>query len=781
MFHAIDSEYNLLIQSKRFNMPRLRSLAGRIERQRNRENSRIRRNNNVNSVDGNNANNENNLIDILHDRFRVALQLIPRNFDSYSLGEMDLICRFCDAKHFASEVTANDYDEFTMCCHKGKVFLLPFPQNQFFNRLYEGLKSNNLRVKNKSKNYFDNIRNYNSAFAMVSSEANISDVVSHGVYHFKIHNVFYHRNGPLTAAAGRDPMYAQLYFYDVDIANEFRMRQRSNESCDRVLMNNISRELNRINPFVQSFFTMKEHCQRVENSEHEMSMLITMNANTDVRRFNDAIATDVAVIFKSTDGEPPYERNMITFSKTNAVVRRVSVLSSALDPLAYPLLFPSGETGWHPNMTHNVARNSDARNSTSVNPRNKVTMLQYACYRLALRDNMFSLLHHCKKLFLQWIVDMYVRIEGSRLHFLRHNQANLRSELYCNLTDHFATNVNVDLPLGRRIILPTSFVGSPRNMHQNYLDAMSIVAQFGKPSLFITMTCNPQWPEIVQVLEDVETSNFRPELIVRVFKGKLKELIYAIVTREIFGKVVAIFYTIEFQKRGLPHAHILVTLVNDQRIQGAIDIDRTVCAEIPNPNTHPKLHEYVVKHMMHGPCGLLNPNSVCMRDGKCTKEFPKNFNETTLESINGYPLYRRRDSGISANVRGQTLDNRYVVPFNPYLLAKFNCHINVEVCTTVKSVKYIYKYIYKGYDSATIQIQNDDEQVQQQMVHDEISNFLNARYVGSTEAMWRIFEFPMHYQSHVIIRLDIHLENSHNVIFREGNELQAMQRPHQTK
>lgn len=150
------------------------------------------------------------------------------------------------------------------------------------------------------------------------------------------------------------------------------------------------------------------------------------------------------------------------------------------------------------------------------------------------------------------------------------------------------------------------------------------------------MTCNPNWPEIVELLENVETSNFRPELIVRIFKGKLKELIYLIVTKEIFGKVVAIFYTIEFQKRGLPHAHILITLSDGQRIQGVTDIYKTVCAEIPDRNTHPKLHDYVVKHMMHGPCGILNPNSVCMQNGKCSKEFPKDFSETTRESVNGY-------------------------------------------------------------------------------------------------------------------------------------------------
>ena len=96
------------------------------------------------------------------------------------------------------------------------------------------------------------------------------------------------------------------------------------------------------------------------------------------------------------------------------------------------------------------------------------------------------MLHHSQKIFLQWIVDMYVRIEGSRLHFIRQNQTILRSEVYNNLTDYLESNI-IASNVGRRVILPSSFNGSPRNIYQNYLDAMTIVQHFGKPSLFITI------------------------------------------------------------------------------------------------------------------------------------------------------------------------------------------------------------------------------------------------------------------------------------------------------
>ena len=49
--------------------------------------------------------------------------------------------------------------------------------------------------------------------------------------------------------------------------------------------------------------------------------------------------------------------------------------------------------------------------------------------------------------------------------------------------------------------------------------------------------------------------------------------------------------------------------------------------------------------MMHGPCGLSNPNSPCMVDGKCSKQFPKDFVEKTFAAADGYPHYRRRNDG----------------------------------------------------------------------------------------------------------------------------------------
>ncbi|TBU13530.1 helitron-like helicase [Hamiltosporidium tvaerminnensis] len=97
-------------------------------------------------------------------------------------------------------------------------------------------------------------------------------------------------------------------------------------------------------------------------------------------------------------------------------------------------------------------------------------------------------------------------------------------------------------------------------MKQKYQDAMAIVRKYGKPDLFITMTCNPNYAEISENLDANEKRENRPDLVDRVFREKHKALMADIIKNKIFGKVKAYCYVIEFQNRGLPHAHILITL-----------------------------------------------------------------------------------------------------------------------------------------------------------------------------------------------------------------------------
>jgi len=194
----------------------------------------------------------------------------------------------------------------------------------------------------------------------------------------------------------------------------------------------------------------------------------------------------------------------------------------------------------------------------------------------------------------------------------------------------------------------------------------------------------------------------------------------------------------------------------------------------------PLLFETVSKSMIHGPCGELNPTSPCMINGKCTKHYPREFNTTTTTNKYGYPLYRRRDDKKTIKKKRGTIDNRWIVPYNPYLCQKYNCHINVEICSSIRSVKYLYKYIYKGHDRVMISIENPQDRIINP--NNEITKYLNARYVSAIEACWRLFNFGLQERSHKVERLPVHLPEQQHVIFQEDIDLSTfLEQPPPTK
>ena len=210
-----------------------------------------------------------------------------------------------------------------------------------------------------------------------------------------------------------------------------------------------------------------------------------------------------------------------------------------------------------------------------------------------------------------------------RLLFLKNNQSNLRADLYKGATDALLKDdTSTSNSIGKKYILPSSFTGGTRHMQQLYQDAMSVIRLHGKPDLFITFTCNPMWPEIINELKGIEISNDRPDLIARVFNIKLKTLMDDLTKNHFLGETVGHIYVVEFQKRGLPHAHILICLYKDDKIKSIEDVNRIVSAEIPDQNQHPLAYETVTKCLMHGPCGREFPKAPCIKDGYCSKKFP---------------------------------------------------------------------------------------------------------------------------------------------------------------
>ncbi|XP_027066497.1 uncharacterized protein [Coffea arabica] len=271
----------------------------------------------------------------------------------------------------------------------------------------------------------------------------------------------------------------------------------------------------------------------------------------------------------------------------------------------------------------------------------------------------------------------------------------------------------------RRIYLPAFFIGGPRDMKRRYLDAMSL-------------------KEIQHNLKYGEEAQDRLDLVAGVFRAKCEVLRAEIVKKKLYGEVVAFVYVIEYQKRGLPHAHMLVILKPEAKALNPEAYDRIASTELPDPKEQNCLYSLVIKHMLHGPCGSLNKENVCMRNGVCKNHYQKDYIEHTTHSEDGCPHYRRRKNGQSIKLRNHSLDNRWVVPYTSYLLSLIDCHLNVEIYSTIKLVKYLYKYVYKGHDRVSFHIhfENDPEDIY------EIHEFQSARWVAAAEVMRRIYRFP---------------------------------------
>jgi hypothetical protein len=93
---------------------------------------------------------------------------------------------------------------------------------------------------------------------------------------------------------------------------------------------------------------------------------------------------------------------------------------------------------------------------------------------------------------------------------------------------------------------------------------------------------------------------------------KLKELVNDIHKKHILGCTIVGIYVSEFQKHGLPHAHIFIFFVEDCKPHTVKDVDHMISAKLSNLKTNRLAHETVTSYMVHGPCGTTFPNAPCI-------------------------------------------------------------------------------------------------------------------------------------------------------------------------
>jgi hypothetical protein len=262
---------------------------------------------------------------------------------------------------------------------------------------------------------------------------------------------------------------------------------------------------------------------------------------------------------------------------------------------------------------------------------------------------------------------------------------------------------------------------------------------------------------------------------------KLNILMDDIRKRNFFGPVNAVVYTIEFQKCGLPHAHIIIWL-QKERPWDATMVDTFISTQLPDPTTDPIGYD-VSSFMVHGPCGPQVTYSPCMSEGKCSKFYPKQYCEKTTILENGFAQYAQPNNRLVVKKNGIDVDNRFIVPHNVDLVVKYQAHINVERVNRDGMHKYLFKYVTKGFDCARIGIQRGpmDTSSSNEPIN-EINNFLECRCVTPNNSSWRLLQYDIHYTDPLIERLPIHQPLENNVVFTEEDYLEeAIENPNNAR
>ncbi|GJT79832.1 ATP-dependent DNA helicase PIF1 [Tanacetum coccineum] len=458
----------------------------------------------------------------------------------HNLGPPSHQCSMCNATMWYNERSKKSRKAvtptFSLCCQEGKVLLPKFNDTpQPLKKLLDYNDPTTSRFK-------DQIRVYNSMFCFTSFGARIDHSVNsgRGPYTFRINGQNYHRMGSLLPAEGVPPRYAQLYFFNTQ--NEIRnrmsafMSKETPETVDKNIVANLTQMLDQTSVMAKLFRMAKEWCRSHGDANFGLRLLsertVTRQYNTHtiyevstliINNFGDGLPTRDIVVNKNNTGHPSYMA------------------------LQYPLLFLFGEDGYHENIPYHI--NKGIRKTK----RGYVTMKEYYAYIIQQQQNQGTTLLRGGRLFQQYLVDAFTAIKEQRLNWTRNNQDTLRVDLYHNLCDVVTRGDTSAAELGKRIVLPRTYIGSPRYMMHNYQDAMDLCRTYGNPDMFITFTSNLKWPEIVEMLGYIlgQKSHDRPEVGTRFFKMKLTELLEDLTKHHIFGKSYAVVYVIENSTCGI--------------------------------------------------------------------------------------------------------------------------------------------------------------------------------------------------------------------------------------
>jgi hypothetical protein len=290
--------------------------------------------------------------------------------------------------------------------------------------------------------------------------------------------------------------------------------------------------LDDFNTLVKSFRMVRDFCNMSLNVPVRLRLF--RNRDFDPRTYNIPQISEVAALILG-DFDTTEEGRDIIVRERDGLLQRIHETHAKYIPLQYPLLFPRGEDQYDEKLKRNTLSSTGSRTK-----RVRVTLREFIAFRLQERLCEDSILFGGRRLFQQFVVDLYSMIESQRLSFIRSNQSKIRADFLTGVEEAVGRGDIDGSLVGSRVVIPSSFTGGRRYMFNNCQDAMSLCKKFGYPDLFLTITCNPKWDEIERHLSKSNNyASYRPDVTCRVFQLKLNEMMKDFKKGQIFGKIVA--------------------------------------------------------------------------------------------------------------------------------------------------------------------------------------------------------------------------------------------------
>ena len=744
----------------------------------------------------------------------------PEYYNSGQFG--DRTCEHCNNKLL--------YSEKCLACTDGRVRLDPFKEYpKDYARLVNG-------TVDESKEYIKYEAKYNSLFAFGSlSVGHQSALIGDSMAVF-LNGEFARRIGSIVAGDNQIPAFDQLYILDSQAATEQRLTNKNFEGWIRKdehkhLFRVLDKLIRDYHPMASILKNSYEFYKDIEQNSpenlHNFKVILVEDKNAPAairdpklhpRQVNLPCQNESTVfaIWSSNTDEPPPLRGIWITDKGN--VTELWPTHPMTDSILYPCMFLLGDEGYSSNIPYiKVAKHStntqdphdnisetgsiaesdngsvDIYGDEPNRSRKNLSIRAFYRYRLGIRSSENEFYHHIWSagggLSQKFLLDIAARIDAQVFEYLRKPEMDLRAELPQHLLDYMAKQGGLPSAdnIGRVVLFRSYMPGFRAYFKKHYKFACTIINRKRKRgyALFMfTFTSHPKWPEMHKEL--YPNGQFlidRPDIIMRYYNDKVREVHKDLKERAIFGKQLGYAESMEFQKRGGPHFHrVMATDIPSipEVIEGYIfaHIPPLPDKDDKSPRAEGlrRLRDLVIKYQLHDckpeVCGKKNAR------GQCSKFFPREFSDRTILHEDRPAVYYRpspEDGGERVLLkRGGILTeftNAHVTPYNPFILLKYETHHNVEFCYGEKTnMKYTMKYSLKGPSIQYIRMQGDLVDI------DEPAYYAQMYYRSANEAYARIHSMPYVRLSNTVYEMTIHLPDQQNVYFRPGQASAAAAR-----